>query len=278
MNLPLLSGRLTKAYHHLNEIAKSARQHQSGGTLNKSSYEFYEECGKWAKEVQDAKELIDVRQSALTMVKNLPNSLDSRNPQNVLFQGQSIPFYHARLLALQSYIATAWAIYDSVSKVAGRLVCVDSVAKNEGKSPKLPEDFLGDKDNKDKDKVGARMHKHLKDSYGWPIGFSYAIRNWLLHNGNASDGVELFSNRQVSPKPYEIADDAWIKLDTKCRDQYKTNDTQTRRNESWPWHQDELEKLLEILQEEVDDAVGILILWAAESIKSQATLLLIRDT
>jgi len=177
-------------------------------------------------------------------------------------------------LVLQSYIATTWAIYDSVSKVAGRLVCVDSVAKNEGKSPKLPEDFL-----RDKDKVGARMHGHLKESYGWPIGFSYAIRNWLLHDGNASDGVELFSTRQVSPNPYQISDEAWEKLEEeKCRNQYKTNDTQTRRNESWPWHQDELEKLLEILQEEVDDAVGILILWAAESIKSQATLLLIRDT
>jgi len=86
MNLPSLSERLELAYHCLDEIARIARQSQPPrSTLPSSSRGFYEECDKWAKEVQDAKELIDVRQSALTMVKNLPNSLDSRNPPRTIY-------------------------------------------------------------------------------------------------------------------------------------------------------------------------------------------------
>ncbi len=272
MSLLLLKESLIQVSDDLLEVGNSSLSYRSGGSLSEDSYNFYEKCITFGKEVQDAEELIDTRDYAIVIISNLTASIDSTNPDNVIFQGISMPFWHARLLALQSYCSTTWAIYDSLSKVAGKLICVDSVAKNEARPPKLPEDFLFGKNS-----VGARAHEHLKESYGWPIGFSYAIRNWLLHDGNSQDGTELFDSRDASIEPYKISDKAWDKLEEKCRTRYKVSECQTRLPDPWPWHRGGADRLLKTLQTEVDEAIGFLISWAVESVKSQARLLFFRD-
>jgi hypothetical protein len=268
-----LDEKLVQVCNDLSEVGDASRASRTEGTLSDSSYDFYEECIGFEREVQDAKELIAVRDHALGVINTLTNFTDRTNPENIIFHGLSIPFWHARLLAIQSYCSTAWAVYDSLSKIAGKLICVDSKAKQRKKPFKLQEDFLDTAEGY----LSSRMHTHLKESYGWPIGFSYAIRNWLLHDANSKDGVNLFESRNITITPYRISDEAWVKLEKQCRKDYHVQETQTRYPDPWPWHREELNELLKILHAEVDEAIGILICWAAESVKSQAKLLVSRD-
>lgn len=265
-----LNERLAQVYDDLYEVGNASRTSRGGGTLSASSYDFYEECIGFGNEVQDAKELIAVRDHAFGVINNLTSFTDTDNPDNIIFQGLSVPFWHARLFALQTYCSMTWAIYDSLSKVAGKLICVDSQATQRKKPFKLQEDFLGQQENC----LGSRMHTHLKKSYGWPIGFSYSIRNWLIHDGNYKDGVELFESRSITATPYRISDEAWEKLEKQCQKEYKVQETQTRYSDPWPWHRDNLHRLFKTLHKEADEAIGIVICWAAKSVKSQAKLLL----
>jgi hypothetical protein len=214
--------------------------------------------------------LIDAREVALAAVEVLVTMRVKDTPDKVLFGGLAVTFKVARYLGLQVYASTGWALYDSLAKVAGILCCVDERSKNEAKPVKLPEDFL-----KEKKWVGARVRDHLKGGYGWPIGVSYAIRNWLVHDGHSQNGFPLFKYESPDLGPFEIANEAWKKIEEKCTS-YGVSSVDTRLR-PFPDVKGDVLNGLKSCNAEVDEAMSFLILWSVNGVKRQAELLFARD-
>src|SRR6266508_3559046 len=159
-----------------------------------------------AAQLEDAKGLLPVREVALAVAKAYPAQVSSPHSDKFMYNGVEVTFKQGRYLVLQSYLATTWALYDALAKVAGVLCCVDERSKNTAKPVRLAEDLL-----RGQKFVGARVHDHLKGAYARPIAISYAVRNWLVHDGHSQNGIELFKFEGPSSAPFEVSDAAWNK-------------------------------------------------------------------
>jgi hypothetical protein len=244
---------------------------RTSGTLSDESYRFFELSAELTVQLQHARDMLSVRDVALAAAQTFPTRVGSA-PDRFLFSGVEVTFKQGRFLLFQNYLATTWALYDSLAKVSGILCCVDERAKKSSKPIKLPEDFL-----RGQKCVGARVHDHLKGSYGWPVGISYAVRNWLVHDGHSQNGVELFKFDSPNSAPFEISDGALDKILSKCTEEYKSDRLQTRLRPFPELHRDLLVGI-EKCNDEVDEAMEFVLLWAAGAVRLQARILFARDS
>jgi hypothetical protein len=224
-----------------------------------------------AGQLEQAKALLPLREVALVVAKTFPKQFSATNPERFLYNGVEVTFKQGRYLVLQSYVTTAWAMYDALAKVAGILCCVDERSKNNAKPVKLPEDFL-----RGQKFVGARVHDHLKGAYGFPIALSYAVRNWLVHDGHSHNGIELFKSDGPPGASYEISAAAWAKIEEKVIGEYKAEPAHTRLR-PFPNVSADLLSGLEGCHEEADEAIGFVLSWAVGAARLQASILLPRD-
>jgi hypothetical protein len=271
VNTMKLENAIQQACKDLDWIHEAVAKVRSSGTLSEESYKFFEMSFGLSTQLAHAKDLLLVRDIAFAAVKALPASVSRSSPNRFLLNGAEVTFKQGRYLLFQNYLATTWALYDAISKVAGILCCIDERSKNITKPVKLPEDFL-----RGQKFVGGRVHDHLKGAYGWPIGISYAIRNWLIHDGHSQNGIELFKFDASSPSPFEISDGAWSIIMEKCTAEYKADSSQTRLRPFPEIHLDLLEGMAKCHQE-ADEAIEFVLLWAAGAVKLQATILFPRD-
>ena len=271
MSATKLENVIDTACKDLTWIVEAVAQVRPSGTLSEESYSFFEMSSALAGQLEDAKALMPVRGVSLDVAKSFPKQVSTANPQRFLFNGVEVTFKQGRYLVLQSYLTTAWAIYDALAKVAGILCCVDERSKNNTKPVKLPEDFL-----RGQKFVGARVHDHLKGAYGFPIALSYAIRNWLVHDGHSHNGIELFKSDGPPAPPYEISAAAWAKIEEKVTNEYKAEPAHTRLR-PFPNVCADLLFALESCHEEADEAIGFVLSWAVGAARLQANILLPRD-
>ncbi|WP_204104044.1 MULTISPECIES: hypothetical protein [Spirulina sp. CCY15215] len=218
--------------------------------------------------------IIDAREYARQILQNLRDSSSSDITSDLVeFQGMQLPFSVARLLGFQSYLPITWSICDLVTKEIGKFVCISSDTWKTNKPAKLWEHFV--RDNK---ASAFQSHFFLKESYGFPIGISYAIRNHFVHDAALYDGNSLFESESIS-NGFQISNTGKKYLQDKMQ-QYKINQNQIRGvNLSHNWY-DEHEDLLELLElchRELDDALGCLIGWSVGTAKLQVKFLLERD-
>ena len=104
-----------------------------------------------------------------------------------------------------------------------------------------------------------------------------ALRNWLVHDGYAHDGIELFKYEGLTPGgEFELGDDAWDSVQKKCQGEYKASATQTRLA-TFPDVQQDVVDGLKTCHAEIDEGVGFLLLWAAHCMKLQVEFLCARD-
>ena len=258
---------ISAACADLDAVTEALAAVSSPGTLPTGSREFFDRLPSYSAQLTQVLNLIRARDAALEAVESFPKQIDPDNPLMFMYNGVSVPFWLGRLLVLQNYLATGWSIYDNLSKIAGVLS-----AKIE-KPAKLQEDFLSSSNV-----VGTHTRDHLRRGYGWPIGISYAIRNWVLHDGNSQDGVELFKySTHDKTAPYQLSDDGWSKIIERCVNKYKLDDTLTRLN-PFPAINDDLVGGLIACHTEVDEAIGFILLSTTGGIKLQAQMLFRRDS
>lgn len=271
MNKLHLDTALVQACEDLQWITEAFAKIGSKGTLSQESKSFFQLSSGFHVQLEHAKELIPIRNVALQAVKAFPNQVSAKNPGLFVYNGQEVTFKTGRFLSLQNYAVTTWALYDSLSKVAGILCSIDELSKNATKPMKLYEDFL----QSAKNGVGGRMRDHLIGGYGWPIVVSYKIRNWLAHDGHCQDGIEMFKYESAAPSSeFEMLDSAWDIIEKKCQPH---TTTRTRRS-PFPDVKTNLVNGLEICHEEVDEAMGFVLTWSTGIIKLQASILLPRDS
>src|SRR6266508_2163103 len=82
-----------------------------------------------AAQLEDAKGLLPVREVALAVAKAYPAQVSSPHSDKFMYNGVEVTFKQGRYLVLQSYLATTWALYDALAKVALVLCCVDESSK-----------------------------------------------------------------------------------------------------------------------------------------------------
>ena len=145
--------------------------------------------------------LFECRTAALKCLENLRNTaykLGSKPiSETILYGTAEIPIFAARLLSIDSYLASTWSIYDRLSNVLGRLMGDAEIAGNDSptESPKLVENLIG------KAKgcyQGFGTSELLSKWYGEPIYSSYVLRNSFMPDGGMMDNVPILSGSSAA--------------------------------------------------------------------------------
>jgi hypothetical protein len=217
-------------------------------------------------------DLITPREQARQLLERLP--LITNSITNLVdYHGTKIPFSNARILGFQGYLAMTWAICDSITTAISPLICNEATCKNRTNPPQLLTHFI--KSDTHSTYYSAYF---LKLNYGWAIGVSYVIRNHFFHDGALWEGKNFFAGKTVAHE-FKISQEGLDFLDKEMVQKHKLNKEQNRLGLSltWPWHQDNLLKLLELCNDEIDEALSCLVRWSVGMATLQARYLLERD-
>ena len=108
-----------------------------------------------------------------------------------------MPIFAARLLSIDSYLASTWSIYDRLSNVLGRLMGDAKVVDNTiaAQNPKLVEDPIGQVKGCYQ---GFGTSELLSKLYGEPISSSYFLRNSFMHDGGMMGNVPILSGSSAA--------------------------------------------------------------------------------
>lgn len=268
MSASVLETAIDHACKELTWISEALAKTGPNRTLSQESYSFFGLSSTLANHLEHARALLPVRDVAWKAVSAYPNQISGTTKGKFLYHGVDVMFKEGRFLVLQNYVATTWALYDALTKVAGILCCTDESAKNKQVPVKLYEHLL-----KGKLCVGARVQEHLRGAYGWPIAVSYKVRNWLVHDGHNQEGVELFKyDSPAAGAEFELSDDGWKLLENLC-----SSEVGKARLQPFPDIKTNLAEGLETCHIEVDEAVAFLLTWSAGIAKLQASILFTRD-
>jgi hypothetical protein len=214
--------------------------------------------------------LVAPREDARHLLQDLPLIADS-STNLIEYHGTKIPFSNARLLGFQGYLSMTWAICDSITTAISPLICTETASKNRTNPPQLLTHFL--KSHSDSTYYSAYF---LKLNYGWPIGVSYVIRNHFFHDGALWEGKDFFAGKKVEDG-FDISQEGWSFLLEQMQKKHNLHRNQHRLSDSWPWHRNNLLKLLELCNDEIDEALSCLVGWSVGMATLQARYLLERD-
>lgn len=171
--------------------------------------------------------LIQARRGAREFLAGLESLVD---PDDLVqFGSGRVHFQHARMIGVQGYLATNWALADRLTGVVSRILCIKDGCDDPNNPPKLASYFVGDKN---KSKVAAVLFGSLRQTFGWPICLSYAIRNHLIHDGGRAAGVDLFAGVD-SVSRFELSHDGWAQIQTAAK-KHGVDASDHRAGHSWP--------------------------------------------
>ncbi len=273
MTAELLQQQLQRAATALREVPNSLSLFTS--SLPSGCTDKLESLESIAAHLASVCGLIEIREVARHFLHQLPLQRVPLNPltgnlELVNYQGEEIPFSTARLLAFQSYLAITWSVCDSITTVLAPLVCSQHACNDRGNPPQLLTHFI--KSDKNTAYYSSFL---LAQSYGFPVGISYIIRNHFIHDGALFYGQDFFESQSISDK-FRISQSGWKVLEDGLK-KHGLIKTQTRALLLWPWHQDDLLQLLELCSDEMDEALEYLIDSSVASVLAQARYLLKRD-
>ena len=198
--------------------------------------------------------MVDARDAAWRLLDELEAKADT---DDLVPLGDSrAKFVHVRLIGVQAYLATKWALADRITGMAGRLLCTPDVGFNGANPAQLVAHFV-QKDRK-KTTAGA-LYESLRSSFGWPVGVSYAIRNHFVHDGGQMNGSDFFE-APASTAGFRISADGWSRIEKTAQDRYGVDASPHRAGAAWPVSpRDDLRVVLRVCERETDDALGVLL-------------------
>ena len=156
---------------------------------------------KLHEDLAETAKLFECRGSALKCMENLRDNASKLGSkpisETILYGTAEMPIFAARLLSIDSYLASTWSIYDRLSNVLGRLMGDAEIAGKDSptQSPKLVENLIG------KAKgcyQGFGTSELLPKLYGEPIFSSYLLRNSFMHDGGMMDNVPILSGSSAA--------------------------------------------------------------------------------
>jgi len=131
--------------------------------------------------------LIQARAVAREVLEALESRADADD--YVPFGVTRVKYQHVRLVGVQAYLTTNWALADRITGMVGRVLCTPDAGANAMSPAQLVSHFV----QKDRKRMTAgALFESVKRAFGWPIGVSYSIRNHFVHDGAQDCGDELF--------------------------------------------------------------------------------------
>ncbi len=197
--------------------------------------------------------LLGARAAALQLLRDLEATVDQDG--YVVLGASRVKFHHARLIGVQSYLTTSWALADRITGMVGRVVCPPSA----GCDPTNPAQLVSHFVRSEKGKAPAAvLSKSIRFMFGWPIAISYAIRNHVVHDGAQFDGVDFFEGAMPSAG-FRISADGWRRIEARALE-YGVAASLHRAGPLWPPTPcDDLRLVLDVCEREMDDALGVLV-------------------
>lgn len=219
--------------------------------------------------LEPARMLVDARSEAAQRLETLRTEAtrsmaSTRGPLYVQEAGRDVRFEVARLLAMQSYLASTWGLYDTLWEALCRLLLPQHVLADRSRTPT----FLGTCINGKKSQSG-RLGEMLTHLHGWSIGASYYIRNRFLHDGGSALLSNVFDARDVASE-YRIAMVFLDDIRQRCRSgDWGLAEQMTWRSGTWPSTTD-LKTILDECHTDADEAFRRMLRWAVGSAQGLA--------
>lgn len=204
--------------------------------------------------------MIEARAAALRLLDALENKTDGDDC--VLLNDVKVKYRHVRFIGVAAYVTTNWALADRITGMIGRVLCTPQVGLNPVKPVRLIDHFV--KEEK-KQTTTAALFEPVRHAFGWPIGLSYAIRNHFVHDGAQFDGCDFFEG-PVASAAFRISVNGWKRVETQA-ESYGIDRSRHRAGASWPSApRDDLRVMLNVCEREMDDALGVLLGSACNSL------------
>lgn len=205
----------------------------------------------FASDIEHWKHLIFARKTARMLLEDLEKHADEND--NVPYGAARARFQVVRLLGLQSYLSAQWSLADRIVGMSGQILCIRSCLQDPKTSPQLLQHFVASKGAESK--TAAIACHSLRQSFGWPIAISYALRNYFLHDGA---GTDFFSGPNAA-SAFNISESGWSRIEGRVRE-HNVSSAQSRRAGTWnPSAGDDLRAVLDVCAEEIDEALGVLV-------------------
>jgi hypothetical protein len=229
------------------------------------------------------RELLTARTAARELLTGLEDRIEPDDfvlvqygrPRRVA-QPMRIKYSHARLIAVEAYLSLTWSLADHVSAFVGRVLCSsDGGAFNAQQSPKLVSHFVNAKDSLRQSTAGL-VFDSIRQTFGWPIGISYALRNHFVHDGGQQQEVAFFAGGDSTDK-FKILPDGWRHVRNRALS-YEVVPENMRKSANWPaTPEDDLRIVLDVCEREVDEALGVLVGSASAAIMTHVMFLTDND-
>jgi hypothetical protein len=205
--------------------------------------------------------MLETRQAAWKLLDGLEAKADADDL--VPFGDTRAKFVHVRLIGVQAYLTTKWALADRITGMVGRLLCTPNVGLNGANPAQLVAHFV----QKDRSKTTAgALYESLQSSFGWPVGVSYAIRNHFVHDGGQMNGSDFFE-APASAAGFRISADGWSHIEKTAQNRYSVDASLHRAGAAWPVSpRDDLRVVLRVCERETDDALGVLLGTACQTL------------
>ena len=145
--------------------------------------------------------LFECRDAAMQCLENLRRNILMLGSEplssKIQFGATQIPIFAARLLAVDSYLAVTWSIYDRLANVLGRLMGVSDIVSNSNpaQNPKLVESLIAQAKGCYQ---GFGTNELLLKLYGESIYASYFLRNSFMHDGGMMGNVPILSGNSAA--------------------------------------------------------------------------------
>jgi hypothetical protein len=193
------------------------------------------------------------RAAARTLLTGLEAEADADDL--VQYGSARVPYQHVRLLGVQAYLATKWALADRLTGMTGRVLCTPAAGFDVSRPARLVAHFV---QKERKGTTSGTLYESIRQTFGWPIGVSYALRNHFIHDGAQASGFDLFDG-PTAAAGFIMSEAGWNRIEEKAKD-YGVDVTHHRVGANWPkTPRDDLRNVLDVCERELDDALGVLV-------------------
>lgn len=248
-----LEERLRVAERELAKIQTVLVAYNGRGRVSAEVGNQFEELAAFRNDVDAWCGMIAARCAARNLLTDLEKQVDGDD--TVLLGTSRAKYEHVRLVGVQAYLSTNWALADRLVGMAGRIVCTATSGLNTAQPAQLVTSFV----NADRKKApAASFYQSIRDTFGWPIALSYALRNHFVHDGGQLAGVNFFAGA-ASRARFEVSEAGWQRIEDKATS-YGVTSNHQRAGATWPSApRDDLRAVLDACERETDDALGVLV-------------------
>lgn len=244
-----LEERLQDAKVTLDKVDVAIARHT--GKLTTEVETQFKTLAAFASHIEHWNQMLAARQAARALLENLEQLADQND--DVPYGAARAKFQTVRLLGVQGYLAAQWALADRLVGMAGQVLCIRNALQDPKNAPQLVSHFVAGKGPESR--TAAIAYYSVRQSFGWPIAISYALRNHFLHDGAGGD----FFDGPTAASAFNISAPGWARIEERVKD-YNVNAVNSRLRNAWtPSPGDDLRKILDVCAPEIDEALGVLV-------------------